>query len=131
MDSLARQRALALALDAAIVSAAVDLAAVPALAAAFFFFPEVPLVTLGWVIFGFTLLLWLCRDARGGLSRKWLGLEIVDRDGRNPGVFRSVVRNLPLLVPGWNLWEAWRVARGGDRPRSLDPALGLRLSTRA
>ena len=127
---MARQRALALVLDAAIVSAAVDLAAVPALAAAFFFFPEVPLVTLGWAIFGSTLLLWLCRDARGGLSRKWLGLEIVDRDGGAPGVFRSMLRNLPLLVPGWNLWEIWRVARRGDGPRSLDPALGLRLAAR-
>lgn len=127
---MARQRALALFLDAAIVSAAVDLAAVPALAGAFFFFPDVPLTSLGWAIFGFTLLLWLCRDMRGGLSRKWLGLEITDREGGPPGVFRSILRNLPLLVPGWNLWEAWRVARDGGRPRGLDSALGLRLSPR-
>ena len=127
---MARQRALALALDAAIVSAAVDLAAVPALAAAFFFFPDVSPVALGWAIFGITLLLWLCRDARGGLSRKWLGLEIVDRKGRPPGLVRSVLRNLPLLVPGWNLYEAWRVARDGTRPRSLDRALGLAVIAR-
>ncbi len=125
---MARKRALALAFDAAILSAAVDLAALPAFAGALFFFPDVRLVTLGWVIFGFTLLLWLCRDARGGLSRKWLGLEIVDGQGRPPGVLRSIVRNLPLLVPGWNLWEAWGVARDGDRPRSLDRALGLRVT---
>jgi hypothetical protein len=124
---LPRQRALALALDAALVAAAVDLAAVPALAAVFFFFPDVSLSFLGAAIFGISLLLWLCRDARGGLSRKWLGLEIVDRKGGRPGVVRSVLRNLPLLVPGWNLYEAWRVGRG-NRSRSVDSALGLSLA---
>jgi uncharacterized RDD family membrane protein YckC len=127
---LARQRALALALDAAIVSAAVDLPGVAALAVAFFFFPEVSLPGLGWTIFGATLLLWLCRDARGGLSRKWLGLEIEDRRGRPPGIGRSILRNLPLLLPGWNLYEAWRVARDGNAPRTVDSALGLRLVSR-
>ncbi|HET9794156.1 MAG TPA: RDD family protein [Thermoanaerobaculia bacterium] len=127
---MARQRALALALDAAIVAGAVDLVAVPALVGAFFFFPEVSLSSLGSVFFGISLLLWLCRDTRGGLSRKWLGLEIVDRNGRRPGLVRSVLRNLPLLVPGWNLYEAWRVAFGGDRPRSVDSALGLTLAAR-
>ncbi len=126
---MARQRALALALDAAIVAAAVDLAAVPALVGAFFFFPDIPLGLLGAAVFGISLLLWLCRDARGGLSRKWLGLEIVDRQGRSPGILRSLLRNLPLLVPGWNLYEAWRIARG-NRPRSVDSALGLRLVDR-
>ncbi len=126
---MARRRALALALDAAIVAAAVDLAAVPALVAAFFFFPGVSLSSLGSAILGISLLLWLCRDVRGGLSRKWLGLEIVDRRGRPPGLARSVLRNLPLLVPGWNLYEAWRVAEG-DRPRSVDSALGLAIAAR-
>ena len=126
---MARRRALALALDAAIVAAAVDLVAVPALVAAFFFLPGVSLSSLGSAILGISLLLWLCRDARGGLSRKWLGLEITDRKGRPPGFVRSILRNLPLLVPGWNLYEAWRVA-GGDRPRSVDSALGLALRAR-
>ena len=128
---MARQRALALALDAAIVAAVVDVPGVAALAAAFFFFPDVSLPGLGWTIFGATLLFWLCRDARGGLSRKWLGIEIEDRRGRPPGIGRSILRNLPLLLPGWNLYEAWRVARNGESPRSLDAPLGLRLVSRA
>jgi uncharacterized RDD family membrane protein YckC len=128
---LARQRALALVLDAAIVAAVVDVPGVAALAAAFFFFPEVSLPGLGWAIFGATLLLWLCRDARGGLSRKWLGIEIEDRRGRPPGLGRAILRNLPRLVPGWNLYEAWRIARDGERPRTLDGPLGLRVVSRA
>jgi uncharacterized RDD family membrane protein YckC len=126
---LARQRALAVALDAAVVAAAVDLVAVPALVGMFFFFPEVSPSFSGLAVLGISLLLWLCRDARGGLSRKWLGLEIVHRSGRRPGLVRSILRNLPLLVPGWNLYEAWRVA-AGNRPRSVDSALGLALAAR-
>jgi hypothetical protein len=121
-----RQRALAFFLDAAIISAIVDLPAVLALAAVFLFFPEVPLGMIGWSAFALSLLGLLCRDARGGLSRKWLGLEVTDSKGHRPGVARSAVRNLPLLVPGWNLYEAWRAAQG--KPRSLDGALGLSIS---
>jgi hypothetical protein len=39
---------------------------------------------------------------------------------------RSAARNFPLLVPGWNFYEAWRVARG--HPRSVDGPLGLSIS---
>jgi uncharacterized RDD family membrane protein YckC len=121
-----RQRALAFFLDAAIVSALVDLPAVIALAAVFFFFPDVPLGMIGWSASGLSLLALLFRDARGGLSRKWLGIQVTDATGHWPGAARSAARNLPLLVPGWNFYEAWRVARGHSR--SVDGALGLSIS---
>jgi phosphoglycerol transferase MdoB-like AlkP superfamily enzyme len=121
-----RQRALAFFLDAAIISALVDLPAVIALAAVFFFFPDVPLGMIGWSAFGLSLLVLLLRDARGGLSRKWLGIQVTDVKGHRPGMARSAARNFPLLVPGWNFYEAWRVARG--HPRSVDGPLGLSIS---
>lgn len=123
---MGRQRALAFFLDAAIISALVDVPAVLALAAVFFFFPDVPLGRIGWSALALSLLGLLCRDARGGLSRKWLGIEVADAKGHPPGVIRSAVRNFPLLVPGWNLYEAWRAARG--RLRSVDGPLGLSIS---
>jgi len=123
-----RQRALAFFLDAAIIAALVDFPAVIALAALFLFFPEVSLAMIGWAAFVVSLLGLLCRDARGGLSRKWLGLEITDSKGDRPGVVRSAARNLPLLVPGWNLYEAWRASRGEGR--SVDGPLGLSISRR-
>lgn len=123
---MGRRRTLALFLDAAIIAAIVDLTAVPVLGALFLFFPAVPLRVIGWAAFVVSLLALLCRDARGGFSRKWLGLEITDTKGDRPGVLRSAARNLPLLVPGWNLYEAWRAARG--RMRSVDGPLGLSIS---
>ena len=62
----------------------------------------------------------LLRDARGGRARRWLGLEAVGPDGAIPGRAASVRRNLPLLVPGWNLVEAWPVLRQGDAIRPAD-----------
>lgn len=123
---MGRQRALAFFLDAALIAALVDLPAVLALAAVFLFFPDVSLGMIGWAAFVVSLLGLLCRDARGGLSRKWLGLEVTDSKGGRPGVVRSAVRNLPLFVPGWNLYEVWRAARG--KGRSVDGPLGLSIS---
>ena len=123
---MGRQRALALAFDAAVAAAVVDLPAIAFLLVVFFFFPGVSLMGVAFSALGLSLVLLLCRDARGGFSRKWLGFEIQDERGRPPGVLRSAARNLPLLVPGWNLYEVWRVARDGDRPRSLDGLLKLR-----
>ncbi|MGA7613900.1 MAG: RDD family protein [Thermoanaerobaculia bacterium] len=65
----------------------------------------------------------LLRDAIGGKSpgKRMLGLLLTTRSGRPCGVGRSVLRNLPLLIPGWNLIEAYLVAftrsgrRTGDR----------------
>ena len=69
----------------------------------------------------------LLRDARGGRARRWLALELRGTDGRPPGVGRSIARNLVLLVPVWNLIDAWPALRDGEAPRRCDRTLGLRI----
>ncbi len=63
----------------------------------------------------------LFRDGWRGrsLGKQILGLRLVTPDDRPCGYFRSVVRNVALLVPGWNLIEVILVIAGkrrlGDR----------------
>ena len=47
------------------------------------------------------------------------------RDGGAPGWRGSLRRNLPLLVPGWNIWEVWPVLRDGSASRPSDRRAGL------
>jgi hypothetical protein len=70
----------------------------------------------------------LLRDSRGGLARRWLALEARRPDGRPPGVGGSLARNFPLLIPFWNLYDAWPVFRRGDAPRRADQRSGVRIS---
>jgi uncharacterized RDD family membrane protein YckC len=63
----------------------------------------------------------LLRD--GFRGRSWgkhlLGLRLVTPAGDGCGYGRSIVRNLPLVIPGWNLLEIVLVlaknSRSGDR----------------
>ena len=71
--------------------------------------------------------LFLLRDARGGRARRWLGLEAVRPDGRVPGAALSIRRNLPLLVPGWNVLEVLPVLRDGSAPRRSDRKTGVQI----
>ena len=63
----------------------------------------------------------LVRDGYHGrsLGKQMLGLRLMTPHGEGCGYGRSVVRNLPLIVPLWNLIEAGLVisgrARTGDR----------------
>ena len=63
----------------------------------------------------------LVRDGYHGrsLGKQMLGLRLMTPHGERCGYGRSVVRNLPLIVPLWNLIEAGLVisgrARTGDR----------------
>lgn len=123
---MGRLRALSLVLDAVIFACLVDAPAFVVLGVAFLFFPDVRLVEIGSFAFILFVLAFLARDTRGGFSRKWLGFKIEDEKGRPPGWVRSVLRNAPLVVPGWNLWEAISVLRHGERPRPIDRLLGLR-----
>ena len=69
--------------------------------------------------------LFLLRDARGASPGKsLLGLSVVRRGGGRAGVRASVLRNLPLLVPGLNLLEAAAVARRPDSRRLGDRLAG-------
>ena len=67
------------------------------------------------------------RDSRGGRARRWLGLEAVREDGSAPGTKASIRRNLPLLVPIWNVLEAWPVLRDGDAARPADRKTRVRI----
>jgi len=85
-------------------------------------------ITLVWFISGAALLLFLLvRDATGGRSpgKKLLGLRIVTANGKPCGLARSLVRNLPLVVPGWNLAEVWLLLT--NRDRSGDRLAGTRV----
>jgi uncharacterized RDD family membrane protein YckC len=64
----------------------------------------------------------LLRDGHRGRSigKRILGLQLTTPDGSPCSYARSFVRNLPLLVPGWNLLELYLVITGkpfrtGDR----------------
>jgi len=62
----------------------------------------------------------LLRDGYRGRSpgKRLLGLRIVTRAGDGIGYGRSIVRNVPLVVPLWNLVELVFVLRG--KPRTGD-----------
>jgi hypothetical protein len=69
----------------------------------------------------------LLRDARGGRARRWLALEALRPDGRPPGAWGSVRRNFPLLLPVWNLFDAWPVLKDGEASRRCDRSTGIRI----
>jgi RDD family protein len=74
-----------------------------------------------------TITAFLLRDASGGRARRWLALEVIGPEGRSPGVRGSIRRNLPLIVPVWNLFEAWPVLRDGLAQRPADRRGGTRV----
>jgi len=69
--------------------------------------------------------LFLLRDVLGASpGKRLLGLSVVRTDGRRVRPFDSVLRNLPLLVPGLNLLEAAAVVRRPDSRRLGDRLAG-------
>ena len=74
-----------------------------------------------WVALAILIVSILIRDGIRGRSvgKQLLGLKLTTRAGDRCGYLRSVVRNLPLLVPLWNLLEVGLVlagkSRSGDR----------------
>ena len=69
----------------------------------------------------------LVRDRNGGLARRWLALEARRPDGRPPGAWGSIRRNLPLLIPFWNLYDSWPLRDDGEAPRRCDRHTGIRI----
>lgn len=122
-------RLLAALLDLAIAAGCADAAALLVSAILWKFLPSaraaIPFVW-GAAAAG-ALAAFLLRDASGGRARRWLGLEAVGPSGGPPGRRASIRRNLPLLIPGWNLREAWPVLRDGSAPRPSDLATGVRI----
>jgi hypothetical protein len=121
-----RARSLAALLDFLIPAVAADALGLLATGAGWFFGLSSPRLA-AWIwaalaaaaVAGFLL-----RDAAGGRARRWLGVEVRDAAGEPPGAWGSVRRNLPLLVPGWNLIDVWPVLADGAGPRRSDRGRG-------
>jgi uncharacterized RDD family membrane protein YckC len=64
----------------------------------------------------------LLRDGYHGRSpgKRLMGLRVDTADGSACSWGRSILRNLPLVVPGWNLVEIALVLYGRDSLRSGD-----------
>ena len=74
-----------------------------------------------WSALGVLMLSMLLRDGfrRRSLGKQLLGLRIITPKGEGCGYFRSIVRNFPLMIPVWNLFEVVLIVFGkrrtGDR----------------
>lgn len=124
-----RARILALFLDVLVCAAPADLAGLTLTWILWRVLPAARnLIPALWIAAaGAATLAFLLRDARGGRARRWFGIEVRRADGSAPGVRGSIRRNLALLVPFWNLWDAWPILRDGDAPRRSDTAARLRM----
>jgi hypothetical protein len=124
-----RARILALFLDVLVCAIPADLAGLILTWLVWRFFPAArPRIPALWIaLAAAATVAFLLRDARGGRARRWLGLELRRADGPEPGAWASIRRNLALLVPLWNLWDAWPVLRNGDAPRRSDARGNLRM----
>ena len=74
-----------------------------------------------WAALAVLMVAMLLRDGFRGRSigKHLLGLRLLTPRGEGCGYGRSVVRNLPLVIPGWNVLEVLLVlfgkSRTGDR----------------
>lgn len=128
-SSLFRARLLAFFLDLALCAFFADLLGLAATALIWLWAPGWRRA-ISWIwaaAAAAALFAFLLRDASGGRARRWLALEVTDPRGRAPGAWGSIRRNLPLVVPVWNLLEAWPVIRDGRAQRSADRKRGLRV----
>jgi len=73
-----------------------------------------------WAALGVLMISMLLRDGFRGRSmgKQLLGLRLLTPHGEGCGYGRSLVRNLPLLIPPWNLLEVILVLAG--KPRTGD-----------
>jgi hypothetical protein len=127
--SVLRARILACLLDALMCVALADAGALALTGALWLWLPAVRWLT-SWVWMaagGAAIAGFLLRDVHGGRARRWLALEAIDRDGRPPGLAGSIRRNLPLVVPIWNIWDAWPLLSDGAAQRRADRRPGIRV----
>ena len=74
-----------------------------------------------WAALAILMLAMLLRDGfrRRSIGKQLLGLRVLTPKGEGCGYGRSLLRNFPLVVPGWNVLEVMLVilgrARTGDR----------------
>lgn len=71
----------------------------------------------------------LLRDGYHGRSpgKRLMGLRVDTPDGKACSWGRSIMRNLPLVIPGWNLIEALLVLVAHDSRRTGDRIAGTRV----
>jgi uncharacterized RDD family membrane protein YckC len=82
---------------------------------------SVKAIQIAWLVaLGILLVGLLIRDGYKGRSigKHLLGLRLVTRSGADCGYIRSIIRNLPLIVPVWNFLEVLLVMFG--KPRTGD-----------
>ncbi len=75
-------------------------------------------IAIVWVVALALLMIGLLlRDGYRGrsLGKQVLGLRLLTPRGEGCGYGRSIVRNLPLIIPVWNLLEAGLVIAGRKR----------------
>jgi hypothetical protein len=122
-------RLLAFLLDLLVCAAAADAAGLLATAAIWLLAPQwrpaIPAIWGAAALSGIAA--FLLRDSRGGRARRWLALEARDARGRPPGALGSIRRNLPLLLPIWNLIEVWPLLSDGGAQRPSDRRRGIRI----
>ena len=77
-----------------------------------------------YVALGILILVILLRDGYRGRSpgKRLLGLRIITPTSDRCGYLRSFGRNLPLIIPVWNLVEVFLVVAG--KPRTGDRIAG-------
>jgi uncharacterized RDD family membrane protein YckC len=73
-----------------------------------------------WAALLILMVAMLLRDGfrKRSIGKQLLGLRLVTPRGEGCGYGRSIVRNLPLIIPGWNLLEVILVVAG--KPRTGD-----------
>ena len=82
---------------------------------------SVKAIQIAWLVaLGILLVGLLVRDGYKGrsLGKNLLGLRLVTKSGAECGYLRSIVRNIPLVIPVWNFLEALLVILG--KPRTGD-----------
>jgi hypothetical protein len=128
-SEMRRARALALLLDLLIPVAAADAVGLILTTLLWRIRPASPFAAAAiWAaVAGGALAIFLLRDASGGRARRWFALEARDAQARPPGPWGSIRRNLPLLIPGWNLFEVWPVLRDGSASRRSDRRRGTKV----
>jgi uncharacterized RDD family membrane protein YckC len=82
---------------------------------------SVKAIQIAWLVaLGILLVGLLVRDGYRGRSvgKHLLGLRLVTKSGAQCGYIRSIIRNIPLVVPVWNFLEVLLVIFG--KPRTGD-----------